>query len=137
MADEIIFRLRRWLQAPGNSLGSEIQEVTADLQMSFKKTIPANETDAQIDVELTLENCVVIGVIADHDCTVKVNSTSPMDPLDTIALVANRALLWVDGDPDGYNPFAQDVTTLFVTTGTADTLLRLVAGVNATPDLED
>lgn len=134
MANEVVFRLRRSLVIPGMQLGIRVQELLADLSLGFQKIIPALSADAEIDLVLTVVDIVVVGIEADQDCTIKVNSTTPAAE-DMFLLTANIPLIWTSGDPVNTQFIVNDVTKLFVTTGGTDTLLKLIIGLDATPVL--
>ena len=134
MANELVFRLRRSLAIPGMQLGLRAQELLADSNVGFQKIIPALSTDAEIDLVVNVMDVVVIGIEADQDCTVKINSTTPA-PEDTFLITANIPLIWTSGDPIATQFIVNDVTKLFVTTGGTDTLLKLMIGLDATPVL--
>ena len=132
MANELIFRLRRSLAIPGMQIGTLLQELLADLNMSFQKIIPGMSTDEEIDLVVTLADIQVIGIEADQDCTVKVNSVDPASE-DVFMLTANIPLIWTSGDPTSTQFIVNDITKLFITTGDNDTLLKMIIGLDATP----
>jgi hypothetical protein len=135
MANELTFRLRRALSMPSIFLGGSIETVHADLGVAFSKTIPALTTDAEIIIALTLAEVLIMGMEADQGCVVKTNSI--LTPRETLTLTANHPLIWATGDLAGGKFFAGDVTAFYVTTGAQQTLLKFVAGLNATPVLSD
>jgi len=122
------------LSIAGMQIGTSALSVLADLQVAFQKTIPANTTNGEIDLVLTLAQVAVMGIEADQACTIKVNSTSPA-PQDTFALAAAVPLIWTSGDPASASFLVSNVTKLYVTTGAQATILKFVAGVDATPGL--
>lgn len=135
MAGENVINRTQSLTGGGVTVGGVTEAATADNVNVFKKTIPANSTNARIDFPITLDTLIAIGIVANKDVTVKTNSTS--SPADTLTLAANKPLIYVASDPDDNLFLSADVTSLYVTTGAAATEVKIVAGVNSTPVLSD
>lgn len=107
----------------GIQLGGTYFDETAEGVDIIDISLSANQTDKQIDMELTTAGLGAIIIVVSQDMTLETNSSST--PADTFALKANRPFVWVKntGLP---NPFTANVTTAYLTNTTAGTFKAFV-----------
>lgn len=92
-----------------------IGPLTGDGENNRDLTVAANTTNHQDAFAFTLSQLELIFILSDTAVTIKTNSTSA--PQETITLAANTPLFWWTGS-GLTNPFAGNVTTIYVTNST-------------------
>lgn len=132
MAGEFTISARLSYDFGSFTVGGTVDSIICDGKTSISKTIPANSTNAEIDVVVDVSTVVVAAIEANKNCTVKTNSTSAPD--DTLTLLANKAVGWKTNDVASLFLTA-DVTKLYVTTGAEATIIKFGVGYDATPAL--
>ena len=130
MAGESTARVSRSVSIAGVTVGGAQQTIATDGQVTFSKVIPANQTDAQCNVNADLGGAHLLAIEASKDCTVKTNSSST--PIQTLSLKANIPRIWVQNDVTA-NWLTSDISALYVTTGGEDTTLKFVAAIDTSP----
>jgi hypothetical protein len=130
VANELTFKVIRSVIFGAVQVGGVQETVLADLGVPFSKQIPANTTNGEADIVVTVANVKAAALVADKDCTIKTNSTSAPD--NTFAMKANQPLIWAKDDPIALF-LTVNLTKLFITTGAAATIVKFVAAVDATP----
>lgn len=114
-----------------DKVGGSNVAITVTAIQKGEKTIAASQTNSQFDVEIDVTNAKVLSIEANQACTVKTNNSSTPD--DTLSLEANKPLVWSEDDTkDGGDPvekfLSADVTTLYVTTGSSETIVKVICG---------
>ncbi len=94
--------------------------VTSGAAGSISEAIPSNQTDLATAWAFTKTKLKAIYIVSDVAMTLETNSGSA--PADTITLTANVPVVWDSTQTFIANPFAGNVTSLFVTNTTAGTL---------------
>ena len=135
MAGEQSFTVKKTISGPGPTVGGIDAVIPADGNKGFQKTIAANTVDGRITLDLDISTIQVIGIEANQDCDVYTNAIHSGSPDDHLVLKANKPLLWNINDPAGMLFLTVDVTDLYVTTGSNDTILKLICGLDETPVL--
>ena len=122
-------RLTRTWQDAGNESVTQQETITADGETNLDVAVPDSSTDLQANLAVDISELQSFYMSSDRDLTVKTNSSGTPD--DTIALKANKPLIWTPNC--GFsNPFSADLTALFLTnaSGTDATLqVRLLQDV--------
>lgn len=116
--------------------GGDPIEIVADIESATPGpngdgiVVPADSTNYEIDVTLTLANAKAYGICADKDCTVKTNSSG--SPTETLTLKANHALIWRENDPSTMHFLSANITKIYVTC-TAETKIKFGHASDITP----
>ncbi len=126
------------VSAGGISIGGVAESKACSSEAVFMEQIAANQTNLAVTFPIDVSRVLVLSIGADKDITLKTNSTS--SPLDTLNLLANKPRHWFKTtDPDseffigGADGVAgTDITTIYVSTGAAATLLKIIVGFDAT-----
>lgn len=95
-----------------NTLSSSIA-TTAGLSKEWTETIADSETDKQVTANIDVSALKSLYILSDQDMTLETNSGSTPD--DTIALKANKPVVWESSSGYFSNPLTADVTALFFT----------------------
>ena len=98
---------------------SKADVVTSGANQDVDEAIPANQTSLPLAFAFTKTKLQGIYMVSDQACTVKTNTTTGTD---TISLLANMPYMWTISDSYFANPFAGNVTGLYITNVTACTL---------------
>lgn len=101
---------------------SNAVSITTGARGTIDETIPASQTDLAVTWAFTKTKLKSIYIVASAAMTLETNSSSA--PADTITLTANVPVVWDSTQTFIANPFAGNVTSLFVTT-TAGGLLQI------------
>jgi len=120
------------VQTSGKRVSSTFA-VTDGQEQALDFTINPSVTDGPVDTfDFLIARLKSIYILSDQDVTLETNSSSA--PSNTIALKANKPLVWYTGSYFA-NPFTVDVTSLFFTTGAipAAANIQMVALVDPTP----
>jgi len=95
-------------------LTSSTIAVTSDSERNYDGAIPGSATpNYEIDWAITAANLKSLMILSSIAITVYTNAASTGSPQDTIAIAAGIAFVWNGGS----NPFAGNVTKLFITAG--------------------
>jgi hypothetical protein len=129
MANEQSSKINKTMTIAGMAIGGTVQTVSADLAVTFSKTLPTG-TNHRIDLSIPVAAIKAVAIEADNDCTIKTNET--VEPPDEIELKAKQPLIWATGDPAELLYLTTDVTAFYVTT-TTSTLLKFGAAIDSTP----
>lgn len=97
-------------------------------QIRVDEVIPANSTNAVVALAFNTAKLVAYQYLANADCTLKFNSNTG-DP--AVTLHANQPEQWHD-QMAGAKVHTNSVTDVRVTTGNAETRIRLLAYVDPT-----
>lgn len=96
-------------------------------ELNLSETIPGGSSNMQLTFSFTKAKLKSFFITCDRPIDVYTNDASGGSPQEHIALTAGQELLWSANDaPFLPNPFAGNVTTLYVT---------LAAGASATLDI--
>lgn len=110
----------------GSGLLSLTLSKTADAYSGYAGVIADGATDQQVAVACRQAGLQMALLYSDQDVTLKTNSSSV--PQETIALTATTPVLFVK-DELGSNPFAGNVTTMYITNASgsdANVVVRLL-----------
>lgn len=116
------------------SVSMPLESIPGDQEKNTEVAVDANATNKQVTLAIDVSELKGCCIKSDKNVTIKTNSTS--DPDATIALIANKGIVWRKGvDPDAANPFGDtDVTTIYITNGnSAVANVGVYAIVDATP----
>src|ERR1051326_2775332 len=136
MATNYTHTVGKTYKTDSGTLASPTQTFTADSEVNYKGAIPANTTNGEIDLAITVANVRSMMLYSDQDVTIKTNSSTT--PQETISLKAKIMLQW-DTTHTETIPYAGNVTKFYVTTGSIATAANLVVThlVDQTPSLGD
>lgn len=107
---------RSWIQG-SNQLPTSVS-YSADGEISLEVAVPASTTNQALNVNFAYAGLQLIFILCDQDILLKVNDTGSPDL--TIHLKAGIPYLWAkDNSSNPYfdNPFSNDVTVIYATTG--------------------
>ena len=93
------------------------KEYTADTRETYEIAIASDASDFEIEIVIAVANIASLVILADQDLTLETNSAGA--PVDTVPLKANVPLIMNTDDYFTTKPIAPDVTSLFVTNGSA------------------
>lgn len=123
--------LRQWQS--GNESVSQEESPSADSETNLDVAVPDASADLQANVAIDISELASLFISADQDLTIYTNDAAGGSPDDTIALKANKALVWTPNC--GYsNPLSADVTALYITNASGvDTTLQIRLLQDSTP----
>lgn len=107
--------------------------ITDNDEQALDVVVPPSTTDLQVDTfDFINARLKSIFIVSDQDVTIETNSAGA--PSNTIAIKANKPLVWYVGSYFA-NPFTVDVTALFFTTGAiaASANVQMVKIMDPTP----
>lgn len=137
MSGELVFTRQALIMGAGMKIGGKNENILVDHPVPFQKIIPSDQVKAEVDVSWLVANIKFMAICADQNCTLYSNDAD--DPTETVELVADVTLSATTNDVTAESPlpwpFKQDVTKLFIDTGSQATQLQLLIGVDATPGL--
>jgi hypothetical protein len=108
--------MRTSFAVPGaGTISGQVKDVGATL-LAISQGIGSSVTDQNLTLAFTLANVQSFFFMSDQPATIKTNSTGSPD--DTITLLAGIPLVWSRSSGIA-QPLTHDVTTIYVTTGTA------------------
>lgn len=125
-----IHKIQRLWQS-GNQSVSQEESVTAESETNLDLAVADEETALEANIAIDYSAIASLYMACDQDITIKTNDSGTPD--DTIALKANKPLVWT---PDcGFaNPFSADVTSIFCANASgADATLQIRLLQDATP----
>jgi hypothetical protein len=99
------------VQTPGKRVTANFT-VAHDQQVSLDVSVPGATNDHDVDFDFVVARLQSIFIKSDQDVTLETNSSSA--PTNTIALKANKPLIWYVGSYYA-NLFTADVTRMFFT----------------------
>ena len=115
MADETL--TLNWRRESGPTTTATVT-VSGEGDQNIEVAVPGSTTDYHVLASIDVSQLALIYILADKALTLKTNSTST--PADTISLAVDKPFLWYSGC--GLTmPFTVDITTLYLTNGTAGT----------------
>ena len=97
---------------------SQSVSVTADGEINADVALTASQANKQVDVAIDVSDLKSLLISSDVNCTVYTNAASGGSPDQTIAITADKPLIW--NQYSGLeNPLDTDVTALYITNGAA------------------
>jgi hypothetical protein len=105
--------------------------LTIEGEQNVDVTVPGSTSDVHVLATVDVSALGLVFISSDQDITIETNSSSAAD--ETITIAAGKPLIWYTGC--GWtNPFATDITALYLTRGAAgDATVNIRFGYDATP----
>lgn len=114
----------------GTAILTKTETVTAGSEIRIEEDVPNPSTNLAFAFAFVKTKLKSIYILSDQNLTLKTNSSG--SPQETIALLADKPWVWSAGDSYFANPFAGDVTALYVTNAAAAAVLKIRAIVDPT-----
>lgn len=114
----------------GETLSKSVN-VAVEGEQNLDVTVPGSTNDVQVAVEIDVSALKSVFIQSSETVTLETNSSSA--PNETITITKDKPLVWYEGC--GWaNPFATDVTAIYLTRGSAgDAAVSIRFGYDATP----
>lgn len=118
----------------GAEVISETEIVTAGQAVAIDETFSATTANQLVAFAFTKTKLKSIFIVADEAMNLYTNAASSGSPQDHITLAADTPVQWTAADGASFiaNPFAGNVTALYVTPSVADSTLRIRMVVDPT-----
>jgi hypothetical protein len=114
----------------GETLSKSVN-VSVEGEQNVDVTVPGSTNDVEVVLDLDVSALKSVFVQASETVTLETNSAG--SPAETITITKDKPLVWYEGC--GWaNPFATDVTAVFLSRGSAgNATVNLRFGYDATP----
>lgn len=115
----------------GNETISKGINFAVEGEQNLDVTVPGSTSNLEVLANIDVSALALVFVTSDQTVTLKTNSSSAPD--ETITLTQDKPLVWYTGC--GWtNPFATDITALYLTRATAgNAAVKIRYGYDATP----
>ena len=100
----------------GNAI-TVISKYTGSTEVAYDGTVAATTDLQEVDIAFIRANVHALLLYSSQALTIKTNNSGT--PIDTITLAAGQAIVWGTDHPE-VNPFAHDVTKIFLSNDTAN-----------------
>lgn len=110
---------------------SKTVSVTVEGEQNVDVTVPGATSNQLVDMDIDVSQLSSVYIQSSETITIKTNSSS--SPAETITVTKDKPLLWYTGC-GWVNPFATDITALYLTRATSgNAVVNIRFGYDATP----